>query len=147
MTRTQNKTLVNVGNVPSNIWTDYQNGSNAISIVQNPFYDLGSRMALYYGTADARVCDQANNWNPWGGTSVRFTRLVPDGNTYKGWAATWFINIKYPNWTCDATVSQCYNPSPSLVSYAFVGATPLIPWPASGTIYFLSNTWGGWYPD
>lgn len=115
--------------------------ASAIGLVTR--HDLGEREALYSGTTDQRICDLPDNYSPWGGSSVLFTRVVrqPDGS-YREEASFPFLNVKKPNWTCAPHVATCYAATPT--AYGFVGAYPVR---RGSTIYFYVQVWGGFVPS
>lgn len=119
--------------------TDY----NASSIILVTRQDYGGREAVFSGTTDQRICDVADNWNPWSGSSVRFTRIIkqPDGS-FREEASTYLLNIKNPNWTCAPGITTCY--ATSLGAYAFVGAYPVV---FGSNVFFYVQIWGGFVPQ
>lgn len=119
--------------------TDYDGAS--ISLVTR--HDYGTREAIFSATTDQRICDVPDNWNPWSGSSVRFTRIFKQADgSFREEAGTYFLNIKNPNWTCVAGITTCY--APNIGSYAFVGAYPVV---HGGNVYFYVESWGGFVPQ
>lgn len=142
---TQSWQLVDPGTMGYKVWTDYRGTSQdkATSIATVSAYDWGSRLALYYGTADQRICDWGNTWNPWAGLGIRFLRVTDNGSTLEGIASIMFTNLNVPNWTCAAGVTECY--ASDIRKYALVSIFP-VEVPGSSLLYFYTTSWGSSIP-